>query len=548
MTVAIVKQSGTTGPSLNSVTTELSMSSTARTVANVLSSKVTQVESNDVMSGGDLYEMPPPSSNLSYFAGKIHLDQVVEENVGRSSFNWSSVASVSTMKSSTVVEESLHWWDNYNNDSSDWLQPLLPSASTVQSYVVNETWGNLVPGMWNGNDSVFTVENDTVTNNVTEFMGPDPVDSIVMAVTAVVLGLLILITVIGNVFVIAAILLERNLQNVANFLILSLAVADLMVACLVMPLGAVYVVSTEWILGPGLCDMWTSSDVLCCTASILHLVAIAVDRFWAVTNVDYIHQRNSKRIGIMILIIWVVAVVVSLLPVIGWKDAGFHERIDQKVCIVSQDIAYQLFATMATFYLPLIVILFLYYRIFQAARKRIRRKVDKNAQKAISKANNRPSEVSSVTTTTAFTMMASSTANTISVVSNVSPEKSSSANGSTSQTSHMSDMSRMEMLPKNRDRKIKESPESKREKKAAKTLAIITGAFVVCWMPFFVIALIMPLCGDSHFNKHMINFFLWLGYFNSTLNPIIYTIFSPEFRNAFRRILFGRQARYRPKR
>ncbi|VEN39939.1 unnamed protein product [Callosobruchus maculatus] len=83
----------------------------------------------------------------------------------------------------------------------------------------------------------------------------------------------------GNVFVIAAILMERNLQNVANYLILSLAVADLLVACLVMPLGAVYEVSQRWTLGPELCDMWTSSDVLCCTASILHLVAIALDRF-----------------------------------------------------------------------------------------------------------------------------------------------------------------------------------------------------------------------------------------------------------------------------
>lgn len=47
----------------------------------------------------------------------------------------------------------------------------------------------------------------------------------------------------GNVFVIAAIILERNLQNVANYLVASLAVADLFVACLVMPLGAVYEVS-----------------------------------------------------------------------------------------------------------------------------------------------------------------------------------------------------------------------------------------------------------------------------------------------------------------
>lgn len=82
----------------------------------------------------------------------------------------------------------------------------------------------------------------------------------------------------GNVFVIAAILIERNLQSVANYLILSLAVADLLVAGLVMPMSAIYQVSDEWTMGPELCDMWTSSDVLCCTASILHLVAIALDR------------------------------------------------------------------------------------------------------------------------------------------------------------------------------------------------------------------------------------------------------------------------------
>lgn len=89
-----------------------------------------------------------------------------------------------------------------------------------------------------------------------------------MAITSMILGLMILVTVIGNyfvncwslsiliaviffphtayfihlgnVFVIAAIILERHLQNVANYLVASLAVADLFVACLVMPLGAVY--------------------------------------------------------------------------------------------------------------------------------------------------------------------------------------------------------------------------------------------------------------------------------------------------------------------
>ncbi|KAE8746005.1 hypothetical protein FOCC_FOCC007263 [Frankliniella occidentalis] len=85
----------------------------------------------------------------------------------------------------------------------------------------------------------------------------------------------------------------------------------------------------------------------------------------------------------------------------------------------------------------------------------------------------------------------------------------------------------------------KETLEAKRERKAAKTLAIITGAFVVCWLPFFIMALVMPLCESCVINDHVSSLFLWLGYFNSTLNPVIYTVFSPEFRQAFKRILYG---------
>lgn len=88
--------------------------------------------------------------------------------------------------------------------------------------------------------------------------------------------------------------------------------------------------------------------------------------------------------------------------------------------------------------------------------------------------------------------------------------------------------------------KRKETLEAKRERKAAKTLAIITGAFVICWLPFFFMALLLPLCGEQcEINDTIESLFLWLGYFNSTLNPVIYTIFSPEFRQAFKRILFG---------
>jgi len=91
------------------------------------------------------------------------------------------------------------------------------------------------------------------------------------------------------------------------------------------------------------------------------------------------------------------------------------------------------------------------------------------------------------------------------------------------------------------------SLEAKREKKAAKTLAIVTGAFIICWLPFFVMAVIAPLC-QGCINEIVFSFFLWLGYFNSTLNPIIYTVFSPEFRQAFKKLLCGRgNNNYRPR-
>ncbi|XP_018393811.1 PREDICTED: 5-hydroxytryptamine receptor 2A-like [Cyphomyrmex costatus] len=371
---------------------------------------------------------------------------------------------------------------------------------------------------------------------------------------AIVLCLLILITIVGNLFVIAAILLERNLQSVANYLIVSLAVADLMVACLVMPLGAVYEINSGWSLGPELCDMWTSSDVLCCTASILHLVAIAVDRYWAVTDINYIQARNPRRIGILIITVWVVSLGISLAPQLGWKDPDYLVRIAQGTCLVSQDPAYQIFATCATFYVPLLVILFLYWRIFQAARKRIRKRPGtilqppRERRGILRLVTRRPREES-----TAFTITRTTPDH-----SSISPEKSSSYNGAnatpsttvtptavsttttTTTTTTLTNLTSTSQQPVVKcTKRTRETIESKRERKAAKTLAIITGAFVACWLPFFFAALLQATCQTCKPPEVVSSVFLWLGYFNSTLNPVIYTVFSPEFRQAFKRMLCG---------
>ncbi|CAL1283086.1 unnamed protein product [Larinioides sclopetarius] len=295
--------------------------------------------------------------------------------------------------------------------------------------------------------------------------------------TAVILAIIILATIIGNVLVIISVFTYRPLQNVQNMFIVSLAVADITVAVLVMPLNVAYTLMSQWKFGLPVCKMWLTCDVLCCTASILHLSAIALDRYWAIHDpINYASKRTLKRVLIMIASVWVVSMIISAPPLIGWNDWP-EDFTEETPCMLTEERGYVIYSASGSFYIPLVIMTVVYVKIFEAAKDRLR-------------------------------------------------HKAKAADGNPRLTATV----RHYM-------KEKQKICLQKERRAARVLGIVMGVFVVCWLPFFLMYVILPFCENCYVSNRVINIITWLGYFNSALNPVIYTAFNTDFRKAFIYIL-----------
>ncbi|UJR37887.1 hypothetical protein I4U23_030577 [Adineta vaga] len=214
-------------------------------------------------------------------------------------------------------------------------------------------------------------------------------------ITTIILGTIILATITGNIFVIAAVKLEKTLHAVAYYLFVSLAVADLLIATMVMPITLLKEVTRSWILGSFICDAFVTIDLLCCTASILHLVAIALDRYWSITNLDYATKRTPARILMLICVIWVTSILISsahLFPI--FRDAN---GLPSDQCRLIGNVPYTIISTVGAFYIPLIGMCIIYWKIFQAAKFRIRRKAFNSDRSKIT--SSRPAPPQLITST-----------------------------------------------------------------------------------------------------------------------------------------------------
>lgn len=109
-------------------------------------------------------------------------------------------------------------------------------------------------------------------------------------VLLLVLVSLIVLTVCGNALVCLAVAISPKLRCVANGFVVSLAATDFLLGLLVLPISAALELHQDWPLGT-LCNVYISLDVMLCTASILNLLAISMDRYLAITAPLKYHTR-----------------------------------------------------------------------------------------------------------------------------------------------------------------------------------------------------------------------------------------------------------------
>lgn len=348
------------------------------------------------------------------------------------------------------------------------------------------------------------------------------------ALTGSVLAFLIIWTLIGNFAVCAAVFRYRHLRaKVTNIFIVSLALSDLLVAVLVMPWKAVAEVAGFWPFG-AFCKTWLSCDIMCSTASILNLCVISVDRYWAISSpFRYERTMNRRVASIMIGVIWTVSVVISFLPVqLDWHRAeiGYPAaealahggEIGDGICDSSLSRTYAISSSLISFYIPVAIMIVTYTRIYQIAQMQIR--MISSLERAAEHAQSCRSDAAEP-----FSHLCSEiSANSYQTQVGVGPN------------------------PLDAQSHVELKVSIRKETKVLKTLSIIMGVFVCCWLPFFILNCALPFCpapGASGAQRRALcvsektfDVFVWIGWSNSCLNPIIYA-FNADFRDAFLRLL-----------
>ncbi|NWT50621.1 HRH3 protein, partial [Erythrocercus mccallii] len=342
---------------------------------------------------------------------------------------------------------------------------------------------------------------------------------------AFLMVLLCLVTILGNILVILAFVMDRNLRHRSNYFFLNLAVSDFAVGMFCMPLYIPYALTGRWHLGRSLCKLWLVMDYLVCTASGFNIVLISYDRFLSVTKaVSYRAQQGiTSNPAIKMVAIWVLAFLLYCPAILVWEHVAGHSIIAADQCYAEffDNWYFLLCAYTLGFFVPLLLVTYFNMYIFRNIQRRQRRGSVQDCE---------PPRSSSLSwRSCGLPRPAASSPSSEaedSVSSSMTPKKESLG-------TDCSSLSRDNSVTPENDSPVSFSAKTRsklqRDKKIAKSLAIIVCVFAICWAPYSLLMIIRGVCQGKCIHNYLYEAAFWLLWINSSLNPFLYPLCHVKF-------------------
>ncbi|ELU08159.1 hypothetical protein CAPTEDRAFT_64084, partial [Capitella teleta] len=321
--------------------------------------------------------------------------------------------------------------------------------------------------------------------------------------------LFILFTTAGNLLTICVIVKSKRLRSISNIYLASLACADMVVGSFVMIFMLLFTVSHDniWVFGDALCRIWTFVDFTCCSASLTNVCLIARDRYRTVSQpLKSIRKRTKKGAMYRILLAWAI-------PLIFWATAisllaVADDSPNSNSCEVKWNPTFiVLIATLAMMYLPIAAILVLFGAMMTFLHNHM---TSMNFDLQRTESVRRQQSFASV----------------------MSEDATSEKSGGISFNPKCS----IEAThPAERQNSVEKS-RLKQQVSAAKTLGIIMGFLLLCWIPYSILCPLKAYWPDA-IPRSAYQASIWVNYMNSAINPIIYCLCNPQFRHAYAQLL-----------
>lgn len=199
---------------------------------------------------------------------------------------------------------------------------------------------------------------------------------------AVCLGVVNLLVVCGNVFVLYILVSQKSLHTSTNFIVLSLTVSDFLLGVVVLPFSIFQEYSDSWMFGAVWCKTWLALDVLFSTASIYNLLAISFDRYMAVRQpIKYRFISSNRMTKITIAVVWLISGALAFPPLVydhfGQLDPALHGNWSEALGLnpqaapgtgectpMTSNNLYILFSALVSFVLPMFLMIGLNLSIF----------------------------------------------------------------------------------------------------------------------------------------------------------------------------------------